>query len=171
MVRFFSVMEVSLESSFQPTIQLYIMFPVLMREMTGEKYTFSLFTVCKGDAGSVFMLKTDQSISIITSIISLAWCFSYYHATLKRGALDRDLAALFYRVVLFLSVLFQILGRLFILVLFSYAFNPGNYHPLLIFLACHIALMTVLHFIFRYILCTYKICNECKVHSKRLLLT
>ena len=155
-------MEVSLESSFQPTIQLYIMFPVLMREMTKQKkYTFSLFTVCKGDAGSVFMLKTDQSISIITSIISLAWCFSYYHATLKRGALDRDLAALFYRVVLFLSVLFQILGRLFILVLFSYAFNPGNYHPLLIFLACHIALMTVLHFVFRY--CALTKFSKCKV--------
>ena len=78
----------------------------------------------------------------------LAWCFTTYHATLKRGALDKDLAALFYRSVLFLSVLFQILGRLFILVLFSYSFGPGMYYPLLIFLGAHILLMTVLHFIF-----------------------
>ena len=84
------------------------------------------------------------------SIISLAWCFSYYHATLKRGALDRDLAALFYRCVLFLSNLFQILGRLFILVLYSYAWGPyKGYYPMLIFLGCHIVLMSILHFIFR----------------------
>merc|ERR1712223_927010 len=94
------------------------------------------------------MLKTDQTISIITSIVSLAWCFSYYHATLKRGALDKDLAALFYRAVLFLSVLFQILGRIFIFVLFSYSFGKGMYYPLLIFLGAHIMLMSILHFVF-----------------------
>jgi hypothetical protein len=48
--------------------------------------------------------------------------------------LFQDLAALFYRSVLFLSVLFQILGRLFILVFFAYSFGPGRYYPLLIFL-------------------------------------
>jgi hypothetical protein len=141
------VMEVSLESSFQPTIQLYIMLPVLMRSLTAQTFTFKVFTVCK-DKEKFPMLKTDQTISIVTSILSLAWCFTTYHATMKRGALDRDLAALFYRAVLFLSVLFQILGRLFILVLFSYNFGPGMYFPLLIFLGCHIVLMTMLHFVF-----------------------
>ena len=33
----------------------------------------------------------------------------------------------FIRSVLFLSVLFQIIGRLFILVLFAYSFGPGKY--------------------------------------------
>jgi len=140
------VMEVSLESSFQPTIQLYIIFPALVREMTASTFDFRIFRICKNQGG--LMLKTNQTISIITSILSLAWCFTFYHATLKRGALDRDLAALFYRCVLFLAVLFQILGRLFILVLFSYAFQPGNYYPVLIFLAAHILLMTILHFVF-----------------------
>ena len=79
---------------------------------------------------------------------SLAWCFSYYHATLKRGALDKDLAALFYRTVLFLSVLFQILGRIFIFVLFAYSFGNGMYYPMLVFLTSHIVLMAILHFIF-----------------------
>lgn len=142
------VMEVSLESSFQPTIQLYILFPVLMRTMTANYFTFRLFSVCKDESLNFPMLKTDQTISIITSILSLAWCFTLYHATLKRGALDKDLAALFYRLVLFLGVLFQIIGRLFILVLFSYSFGPGMYYPVLIFLGCHILLMTILHFIF-----------------------
>ncbi|XP_040571622.1 uncharacterized protein [Lepeophtheirus salmonis] len=142
------VMEVSLESSFQPTIQLYIIFPVLMRTMTAQSFSLRIFTVCKMDNLNFPMLKPDQTISIITSILSLAWCFTFYHATLKRGALDKDLAALFYRAVLFLSVLFQIIGRLFILVLFSYSFGPGMYFPVLIFLAVHILLMTILHFIF-----------------------
>ena len=142
------VMEVSLESSFQPTIQLYIIFPVLVREMTADSFSLRIFTVCRNEDLNIPVLKPDQTISIITSILSLAWCFTFYHATLKRGALDKDLAALFYRAVLFLSVLFQILGRLFIIVLFSYSFGPGNYFPLLIFLGAHILLMTILHFIF-----------------------
>jgi hypothetical protein len=142
------VMEVSLESSFQPTIQLYLLFPVLVRTMTANYFSFRLFSICKDKSLNFPMLKTDQTISIITSILSLAWCFTFYHATLKRGALDRDLAALFYRAVLFLGVLFQIIGRLFILVLFAYTFGPGNYFPVLVFLGCHILLMTVLHFVF-----------------------
>lgn len=172
------VMEVSLESSFQPTIQLYIIFPVLVitlhfcnftlssityspllslnplililqvRTMTAQTFSLRIFTMCKNDGLNFPIIKADQTISIVTSILSLAWCFTSYHATLKRGALDKDLAALFYRAVLFLSVLFQILGRLFILVLFSYSFGPGMYFPVLIFLGVHIIIMTMLHFIF-----------------------
>jgi len=140
------VMEVSLESSFQPTIQLYLLFPTLVQQVEGEKFVFQVFTVCR--AGTIPVIKPDQTISIITSILSLSWCFTAYHATLKRGALDKDLAALFYRVVLFLSVLFQILGRLFIFVFFAYSFGPGRYYPLLIFLGVHILLMSFLHFVF-----------------------
>lgn len=141
------VMEVSLESSFQPTIQLYLLFPNIMASMMNkETYVLQLFKVCK--TGGVPVVQPDQTISIITSILSLSWCFTSYHATLKRGALDKDLAALFYRAILFLSVLFQILGRLFIIVFFSYSFGPGNYYPLLIFLGGHICLMSTLHFVF-----------------------
>ncbi|XP_023333011.1 uncharacterized protein LOC111704873 [Eurytemora carolleeae] len=140
------VMEVSLESSFQPTIQLYLLFPTLVQQIEGEKFVFQVFTLCR--SGNIPVIKPDQTISIITSILSLSWCFTAYHATLKRGALDKDLAALFYRAVLFLSVLFQILGRLFIFVFFAYSFGPGRYYPLLIFLGAHIVLMSLLHFVF-----------------------
>ena len=174
------VMEVSLESSFQPTIQLYLMFPQLMKTFKANTFSLTIATFCTGEAHGMPMLKTDQTISIITSIIryyenrsikstfyvllychnnvvyrqynflysSLAWCFTYYQATLKRGALDKDLAAIFYRVVLFLSCLFQILGRIFIFVLFSYSFGKGMYYPLLIFLGVHIVIMSILHVIF-----------------------
>ena len=116
--------------------------------MTNTTFNFNVFTICKYDELNFPIIKADQTISIVTSILSLAWCFTSYHATLKRGALDKDLAALFYRAVLFLSVLFQILGRLFIFVIFSYSFGPGNYDPLLFFLGAHIVLMSILHFVF-----------------------
>jgi hypothetical protein len=154
-------MEVSLESSFQPTVQLYLMMPSLISNMGKEKFDMKVFTVCK--EGGLPILQADQTISIITSILrwqfisdqnmkltsrSLSWCFTSYHATLKRGALDKDLAALFYRVVLFLSILFQIIGRLFIIVFFAYSFGPGKYWPLLVFLGAHILVMSAVHFVF-----------------------
>ena len=91
------VMEVSLESSFQPTIQLYLLFPALIENFNHDKIDIKIFTLCK--EGNLPILQADQTISIITSILSLSWCFTSYHATLKRGALDKDLAALFYRWV------------------------------------------------------------------------
>ena len=90
----------------------------------------------------------------------MAWTFTSYHAILKRGALEKDLAAVFFRVVLFLSNLFQITGRIFILVLFAFAFArendldiPGKYEssgfwPLLVFMVAHIVIMTICHYIF-----------------------
>ena len=91
------VMEVSLESSFQPTIQLYLLFPALIENFNHDKIDIKIFTLCR--EGNLPILQADQTISIITSILSLSWCFTSYHATLKRGALDKDLAALFYRYV------------------------------------------------------------------------
>ena len=35
-------MEVSLESSFQPTIQLYLLFPTLVQQIEGEKFVFQV---------------------------------------------------------------------------------------------------------------------------------
>ena len=84
--------------------------------------SLTLLQFCTDHTG-MLSIKPDQTISIVTSILSLAWCFTSYHATLKRGALDKDLASLFYRSVLFLSFLFQVLGRLFIFVLFAYSFG------------------------------------------------
>ena len=62
------VMEVSLESSFQPTIQLYIMFPQLMKTFKANTFSLTIATFCTGE-NKIPMLKTDQTISIITSIV------------------------------------------------------------------------------------------------------
>ena len=61
------VMEVSLESSFQPTLQLYIMFPVLMRSFKATTFDLTIFTFYKCE-NQIPLMKIDQSISIITSI-------------------------------------------------------------------------------------------------------
>lgn len=75
-------MEVSLESSFQPTVQLYLLLPSLIHNMTKvivtlvsyptishpqSKIEITLFTVCKD--GDLPILQADQTISIITSIL------------------------------------------------------------------------------------------------------
>ena len=39
---FLRVMEVSLESSFQPTIQLYLLFPTLVQQVEGDKFVFQV---------------------------------------------------------------------------------------------------------------------------------
>ena len=38
-------MEVSLESSFQPTIQLYLLFPNLIQQIEGDKFVFQVNTI------------------------------------------------------------------------------------------------------------------------------
>jgi hypothetical protein len=38
----FLFFKVSLESSFQPTIQLYLLFPTLVQQVEGEKFVFSV---------------------------------------------------------------------------------------------------------------------------------
>merc|ERR550534_773541 len=70
------VMEVSLESSFQPTIQLYLLFPALIENFNHDKIDIKIFTLCK--EGNLPILQADQTISIITSILSLSWCFTSY---------------------------------------------------------------------------------------------
>ena len=62
------VMEVSLESSFQPTIQLYLMFPQLLKTFKADTFNLTIATFCTGD-NKLPMFNTDQSISIVTSII------------------------------------------------------------------------------------------------------
>jgi len=139
------VMEVSHEASFQPTIQLYLLFPTMFESFTSRVYSLQIFKIEGGDLST---FEYDQTVSIITSLIGLSWGFTSYHSVLKRGALDYDLASLFYKAVLYLAILFQILSRLFIFVIFAFSFGPGEYHPLLFTMMGHCLLMMILHYVF-----------------------
>ena len=62
------VMEVSLESSFQPTVQLYLLLPSLIKNMTDHyKIDIKVVSICM--EGDLPILQADQTISIITSIL------------------------------------------------------------------------------------------------------
>ena len=77
-------MEVSLESSFQPTIQLYVIFPVLYSQFNNSTFTLTLFKFCKNENSNMVSMNINQTISIVTSILSLGTnfiqCFNYSHA-------------------------------------------------------------------------------------------
>jgi hypothetical protein len=60
-----------------------------------------------------------QFVSMLTSIVSLAWSFAFYKAAMKREALDFDVNPMG-RIVLILSNLCMVTSRLTALVVFAY---------------------------------------------------
>ena len=66
--------------------------------------------------------QADEKLAALSNeplLFSLAWYFTEYHVAIKRYASSLSHATVSYRVVLFLAILFQIVGRLFTLVLAS----------------------------------------------------
>ncbi len=119
------VMEVGLESSFQPTIQLYLLLPALVRNLA-HKENLNLLSICWDSRhGSKFLpgIRVDQTVSVITSLLSLAKRFTSHQAAMKRGALANEPSTL---AVLFTAILLKTISRLLMFVLFAYSFGPGN---------------------------------------------
>ena len=81
--------EVNVESAFEPIIQGYIIYPNIcdIAEKLGKMVSIK-------DDGKVEIslafttVETAQLISIATSMISLAWCYSEYHSVRKNMLLD-----------------------------------------------------------------------------------
>ena len=157
------VSEVGLESSFQPTIQLYLLLPTLVGNLTNT---------CKNQTKFFPGIWLDHSVtqimSVVTSVLSLALRFTSHQMAMKRGALDSQA---FTRAILFSSILLSVISRLVMFVLFAYSFGPGiyyvsnlqavtyflaylflywpgNFFPLITTLAIHVMLMSGLHIIF-----------------------
>ena len=131
------VIEVAVESTFQPLLQLYLLLPILvqgMQTLGSDLLEFDLK-----------LMKRIQFYSIITSTISLAWSFAFYEATVKREALD-FCVNFFGRTVMIVSKLFMISARLIALVIFAYCFGPGQFLPLMAGLLYHIVLCSILHY-------------------------
>ena len=142
------IIEVCIESSFQPLLQLYLLLPTLIHYV---------------DCGAVHEIITNpphetfsrmdklQFWSVLTSVICLSISFNYYKVTQKSGALDYK-ANPAGRIFLFLSTLLQISCRLLAFVLLAYGFGPGQFWPMIAILQFHILLMTALHFVtFEYV--------------------
>ena len=114
------VIEVAIESTFQPLLQLYLLLPILVQGMQSLGATYT----------DLKLMKRIQFYSVVTSIISLAWSFAFYKASVKREALDFCIN-FFGRTVLIISNLFMISARLLALVVFAYCFGPGQFLPLI----------------------------------------
>ena len=141
------IIEVAIESSFQPILQLYLLLPMLLMQLSCPASDILKLISFDGvffDGGvSSYRI---QFWSIVTSIISLSWSFTFYQAVQKKGALDfgSNLAG---RLTLFFSNLLQITSRLFALILYAYTFKNGNFWPMIVSVVAHILIMSVLHFL------------------------
>ena len=106
------LIEVNVESAFEPIIQGYIIFPNIIdiAEKMGKMVTIT-------DGGNVQIalqfttVETAQLLSIITSMVSLAWCYSEYHSVRKNMLLDITVSPCS-RVTMFLYMLMQVLDFL-----------------------------------------------------------
>ena len=136
------MIEVCIESSFQPLLQLYLVLPTLIQYFdclsSDELIEYSL-------ADTLLSIPTLQFLSVITSVIALSWSINFYKVTQKHGALDLNVN-FSGRICLQISTFLQISCRLLTFVLLSYCFGPGNFWPMIAILQFHILLMAVLHY-------------------------
>ena len=80
------IIEVAIESSFQPLLQLYLLFPTLFKQFMCYHETGFLKSQSIPEIfGSIQQI---QFLSILSSVISLAWSFTFYQSIKKKGALD-----------------------------------------------------------------------------------
>ena len=139
------IIEVCIESSFQPLLQLYLVLPTLMQH-------FGCLSLDISETwGSFFDRLTTTSglqfFSVITSVACLSWSLNFYKVTQKRGALDLSVNFAG-RVCLILSAFLQISSRLLGFVLLAYSFGPGEFWPMILILMVHILLMSCLQYKF-----------------------
>ena len=131
------LLEASIEATFQPVLQWYLLYPTVIEIIVTKSSSFGQFTD-----------NLIPYLSIISSIFSLAWAFTAYKANYKVGALD-VLVAPVSRAILFLSDLLLIVARINCLILFMYSFGPGQFYPGVIFLSGHFVLIVILQNFFR----------------------
>ena len=136
------IIEVAIESSFQPLLQLFLLLPTLVDlvRLNDLSETLSLFS-----PADVFeSVERRQFWSISTSIISLSWSFTFYQSVQKKGALDFG-SNLSGRILLLIANFLQLFTRLLVLVL--YAYICGNFWPMIVSVIIHIIIMAVLHYL------------------------
>ena len=124
------LLEVCLESSFQPLLQWYILLPSVLDTLFHFEY-LELFTF----------------YSWFLSILSLSWSFTAYNATLKNGALSVE-TSLLSRIFLFIYNMCLIFARMNCIVVFMYFWGPGQFYPGIVFILLHTVMMSVLHYKF-----------------------
>ena len=150
------IIEVAIESSFQPLLQLYLLLPGIIKQFMC--YHKAIHTNNMIDSLSIseifnftFTGQTSeiQFLSILTSVISLSWSFTYYQSMKKKGALDFG-SNIIGRILMLSANLLQISSRLLIIVIYAYLFGPGQFWPMMTSVLGHILVMTLLNYMLSY---------------------
>ena len=141
------IIEVGIESAFQPLLQLYLLLPVIIDgfktqdSISEVSHFFSVNSLVKNEE-----LYRRQFWSILSSVVALSWSFTSYQCIQKRGSLDFG-SNTPGRSMLLVANFLQISSRLLVLVLYAYLFGPGQFWPMVVSVLVHILVMSVLHFL------------------------
>ncbi|XP_023331306.1 uncharacterized protein LOC111703561 isoform X3 [Eurytemora carolleeae] len=141
------LIEVNVESAFEPIIQGYIIFPNII-DIAGK--LGKMFDYQDGKVSISLQFTTveaAQLLSIGTSMVSLAWCYSEYHSVRKNMLLDITVSPCS-RVTMFFYMFMQISARLLAFQLFALYWGPGNLYPLVVFVLLHMLVSSILHTMF-----------------------
>ena len=140
--------ETSIEATFEPLVQGYIIFPSIINITTRLMNSVKVQTT--GDLEITFYLTSleqAQLFSIVTSILSLAWCYSDYTSVRKHLQLDITISP-FLRILMCIWMILLLVARLLAFMLFAVYWGPGNIYVLMVFAAIHVILALVIHLIF-----------------------
>ena len=144
------LVETIIESTFQPILQWYIVFPGV----------YSLFQEYGQDGSSstkenlrrsFFNERSFKNVlefsSWLLSLISLSWSFTSYHSVMKKGAMSPDVNPI-RKGLVFLSNLCLIFVRMNFVIFFMYSWGPGQFYPGVIAILAHVIIMGSLHMLF-----------------------
>ena len=126
---FAHLLEVCVESSFQPLLQWYILLPAFCTSIHSFDYAEIL-----------------SFHSWFLSFVSLSWSFTAYQASLKHGALSLS-ASPISRILIFTSNICLIFARMNCIIVFMYFWGPGQFYPGIVFILLHAIMMGALHHI------------------------
>ena len=142
------MIEVNIESAFEPIIQGYIIFPNIIDIFEKTANMITIKEDGKVEISLAFTtVETAQVMSIVTSMVSLAWCYSEYQSVRKNMLLDITVSPCS-RITMFLYMLMQIIARLLAFQLFALYWGPGQLYPLVIFVLIHMSVSAVMHVFF-----------------------
>ena len=143
------LIETSIEATFEPLVQGYIIFPSIIK-ITNRLKNFYQVDQTSGKLTIQFemtSLEQVQLFSIVTSILSLAWTYSDLTSVKKHLQLDICVSPVS-RILMCIWMILQLTARLLAFMLFAVYWGPGNIYVLMVFAAVHIILALVIHMIF-----------------------
>ena len=141
------LVETSIEATFEPLVQGYIIFPSIIILTTRLYQSIGIKDGLLNIKLEVNTLELVQLWSIISSILSLAWCYSDLTSTKKHLQLDICVSPVS-RILMCIWMILQMTARLLAFMLFAVYWGPGHLYPLMIFAAVHTVLAGILHVVF-----------------------